>query len=112
MKNTEKTDLEKLEEILGGVEVPFSEYKDTYNKMRNAKKTIVDMDEDSQEATIVENAIMGAARKGILTAEEAFIFMSGSIMAFLSHGQLLGLVYNDKKKGICLAGGFPDPILI
>lgn len=93
-------DIEKLKEIIGAVRVPFSEYKDTYNKMCNTEEQVVDMNEDSQEATIVENAILEAAEKGILTANEAFELLGGSITAFLSYGNLLGFVFKDKKGNI------------
>lgn len=93
-------DIEKLKEIIGAVRVPFSEYKDTYNKMCNTEEQVVDMNEDSQEATIIENAILEAAEKGILTANEAFELLGGSITAFLSYGNLLGFIYKDKKGNI------------
>lgn len=97
MKNTEKKDIEKVKELLGAVRAPFSEYKDTYNKMCNAKELVVKMDEDSQEATIVENAILRAAEEEILTADEALEAIDGSITAFLFYGILRGLVYKNKK---------------
>lgn len=90
-------DIEKLKELICAVRVPFSEYKDTYNKMCNTEEQVVDMNEDSQESTIVENAILEAAENGILTADEALELLGGSITAFLSYGNLLGFVYKDKK---------------
>lgn len=93
-------DIEKVKEIIGAVRVPFSEYKDTYNKMCNTKEQVVDMNEDSQEATIIENAILEAAENGILNADECLELLGGSITAFLSYGNLLGFVYKDKKGDI------------
>lgn len=100
MKNTENKDIENIKDLLGSVNVPFSEYKDTYNKICNAKELIIKMNEDSQESTIVENAILAAAENGILTADEAFELLGGGITAFLSYGNLLGFIYKDKKGNI------------
>lgn len=97
MKEAENKDIERIKELLGAVKVPFSEYKDTYNKMCNAKDLVIKMDEDSQEATIVENAILRAAEDGKLNADEALEFINGSITAFLFNGFIKGLVYKDKK---------------
>lgn len=97
MKNTENKDIEKIKDLLGAVKVPFSKYKDTYNKMCNTEDQVVDMNEDSQEATIIENAILKAAEEGILTANEAFELLVRSIAAFLSYGNLLGFIFKDKK---------------
>lgn len=98
MKDKEKTDLEKVRELFDAVNVPFSEYKDTYNKMCNAKELVVKMDEDSQEATIVENAILRMATKKELKADLALELVSGAITAFLSdYGFLQKIIYKDKK---------------
>lgn len=97
MKNTENKDIEKIKDLLDAVNVPFSEYKDTYNKMINIKDLVVKMDEDSQESTIVENAILRAAEEGLLDADEAVEFIYGSITAFISNGLIRGLVFKDKK---------------
>lgn len=93
-------DIEKVKELISAVRVPFSEYKDTYNKMCNTEEQVVDMNEDSQESTIVENALLEAAKNGILNADEALKLLGGSITAFLSYGNLLGFVYKDKKNDI------------
>ena len=93
-------DIEKVKEILNVVTMPFSEYKDTYNKMCNTKEQVVDMNEDSQESTIIENAILKAAENGILNTDDVLELLGGSITAFLSYGNLVGLVYKDKKGNI------------
>lgn len=93
-------DIEKLKKLIGAVKVPFSEYKDTYNKMCNTEDLVVDMSEDSQEATIIENAILEAGENGILNADEAFELLGGSITAFLTYGNLLGFIYKDRKGNI------------
>lgn len=97
MKDTEKKDIEKVKELLDAVNAPFSEYKDTYNKMCNAKELVVKMSEDTQEATIVENAILRAAAKGEFEAGLALELINGAISVFLFNGVLRGIVYKDKK---------------
>lgn len=97
MKDKEKTDLEKVKELFDAVNVPFSEYKDTYTKMSNAKELVVKMEEDSQEATIVENAILRMAAKREFRAGLALELINGAITAFLSDGFLQKIIYKDKK---------------
>ncbi len=57
-----------LKNLLHSVNAPYSEYRNTYNKLHAPHAARVNMKEDSQEATIIENALIVAALEHRLPA--------------------------------------------
>lgn len=88
-----------LENLLHSVNAPFSEYKDTYNKMCNAANPVrVNLNEDSQEATIVENALIRAGLSGELDADLVLKLLIVADKVSVYKGELL--VAGKGKKAV------------
>lgn len=86
-----------LKQLLHMVNAPFSEYEVAYNRLCNSKDIVkVNMDEDSDEATIIEDALIVAGIAGHLTSDTVLNILEQVTEIDVKQGKLYA-AYRDHE---------------